>query len=289
MNNNNQSRQPNLFQYHTKNLQFLSTALLKNAEAARIAISKEDEDGVQTFVRLQHFLLGAWAEVRLCKLLAEEQTLSSSDIEQVNNKQSQFEKWNTVVELAYRSKYNRPTGVIDENTIPYTAALQYKEIIEVIKNELKDIIEIRNKMAHGQWKFLLNGESTAIEPEKMQKFQRENLQSLLFKKRLITCLVDAIHDIVISPATFDRDFDKHFKGIVNAKRDLKNRPYRKYKQTLIDSYNKGITTRREKKQIFEQELRTRIHNEYLENRLAMTESPRGLINKIKFMVSLLRK
>ncbi|HIB9634549.1 TPA: hypothetical protein ACWZTX_003558, partial [Escherichia coli] len=81
---------------------------------------------------------------------------------------------------------------------------------DVLSNELRILIEIRNKLAHGQWIYPFNNEGNTVDPDKYKLINKENLQSLQFKYSLAQHLVDAVHDLVVSPTTFERDFESHF-------------------------------------------------------------------------------
>ncbi len=49
---------------------------------------------------------------------------------------------------------------------------------------LRILIEIRNKLAHGQWIYPFNNEGNTVDPDKFKLIDKENLQSLQFKYSL---------------------------------------------------------------------------------------------------------
>ena len=109
----------------------------------------------------------------------------------------------------------------------------------MLKDELQPIIELRNKLAHGQWIYLLNSEGNDIAQTQMNKLRVENLLSLQFKRNLITYLSSVIHDLVVSKPTFERDFDNHFRAIIETKRNLLHRNYDDYVEKMRQKYQKG--------------------------------------------------
>ncbi len=277
-----------LFKYHSSNLRFLETALENNATSARTAIRTQNKDATKTFVRVHHLLLGAWAEVRLCKLLNEHQSFNTSELGKIENSQSQLDKWNKVVELAFRRRYNVKKAILSEDSLEPTTYHRYQVINGVINNELKDIIELRNRIAHGQWAFLLNSEATKVEADKMEKVRRENLQSLIFKKSMINFLANLIHDLVVSPATFERDFDKHYKGVRRFQKNIANKPYADYESKLIASYQNGKQKQLDKLEELKQQIRTdleielrpQIRDEVIAE-IQSNQKPRSFLNKLK--------
>ena len=277
-----------LYKYHSSNLRFLETALENNAASARTAIRTKNQDATKTFVRVHHLLLGAWAEVRLSKLLNENQSFNSSEMSKIDNCQSQLDKWNKVVELAFRRRYNVKKAPLSEDSLEPTTYHRYQVINGVINNELKDIIELRNRIAHGQWEFLLNSEATKIEADKMEKVRRENLQSLIFKKSIINYLANLIHDLVVSPITFERDFDKHYKGVRRFQKNIADKPYADYEHKLIASYQKGKQKQQAKLQELKEniradlviELRSQIREEVIAE-MQSSQKPKSFLHKLK--------
>jgi hypothetical protein len=52
---------------------------------------------------------------------------------------------------------------------------------EMLAKDLSSIIELRNKLAHGQWVYPLNNDSNDVAQEQMDALRVENLLSLQFK------------------------------------------------------------------------------------------------------------
>jgi uncharacterized protein with von Willebrand factor type A (vWA) domain len=111
----------------------------------------------------------------------------------------------------------------------------------MLTNDLRPIVQLRNKLAHGQWVYPLNDAGKDIAQAQMDALRVENLLSLQFKKSLISALSDAIHDLVVSRPTFERDFDRHFRVIVETRRNLQTREYSSYAKVLRDKYKRGKT------------------------------------------------
>jgi hypothetical protein len=73
----------------------------------------------------------------------------------------------------------------------------------------------------------------------MRAVRRENSLTLKLKQNLLSHLVDVIHDIVVSPPTFDRDFDDHFRGLEAGRIDLRRADYKAYERQMKDRYIRG--------------------------------------------------
>jgi len=233
-----------IYKYHVANLRSLEIALQNTSLSARKSISEENNPATASFVRLFAFLIGAWTENRLKKLLFEDTGFGGQDRERVLNQGTQLEQWTKAVELAFRKHYKVPKAPLSEATLTFTSNARYLSLIGLLDKDLRLIIEVRNKLAHGQWIYPFNSNGDGIEQEKYKLLNLENLPSLQYKFSLISNLADIVQDLVVSVPTFERDFDIHFKQISNTKNNLKNRKYENYEKMLIDKRKRGIQKRK---------------------------------------------
>lgn len=225
-----------LYKQHVANLRELEAALINTSRIARAAIASRDpQQSLRTLLRMYAFLIGAWAETRLCKLLHEEFGFDSSERAIVQDKATQLEQWQQVIDLAFRKHFGIKKAKLDERTLGVDYAARREALQGVLKNELRIIIEIRNKLAHGQWIYPLNNAGTAVDPEKFRLINQENLQSLQFKYALLEHLANAVHDLVVSPGAFKRDFESHYKKLLQVRTNLATKKYEKYESMLIES------------------------------------------------------
>jgi hypothetical protein len=229
-----------LYSQHVANLRELHAALGNVARLARAAIASNDpERSLRTLLRLYSFLLGAWAECRLRKLLHEEFGFSDTERQAVLAQGTQLEQWEASVDAAIRKHYKLPQAVLDARTLGVAPSARRDALLDVLRNELRIVIEIRNKLAHGQWIYPFNSEGTSVEQDKYKLINKENLLSLEFKLAMLQHLADAVHDLVVSPRTFERDFDGHLKKLFQVQTNLKKRDYAKYAQSLVSSRQKA--------------------------------------------------
>lgn len=233
-----------IYQFHVANLRSIKIALNNTALSARQAIAEENQRAIASFVRLYALLMGAWAETRLKKLLYERNGFTEDERTRVLTQTSQLEQWQKLVEVAFRKHYGIPHAELTSANLPFTAHARYASLVNILDNNLRVVIEVRNKLAHGQWIYPLNNEGNDVETNKYTLLNKENLPSLQYKESLITGLADIVHDLVVSLPTFERDFDANYSKITNTKNNLTNRKYGKYVATLIDKRKRGIAKRK---------------------------------------------
>lgn len=234
-----------IYLHHVENLRELERAIGQTARLAKAEIARGDpQQSLRSLLRLYSFLLGAWAECRLRKLLHEQFGFNNEEREHVLGADTQLEQWQRTVDIAFRKHHNVPQAELTSRVLGVSHAARRSALHSILSGELRIIIEIRNKLAHGQWVYPFNNAGTAVEPDKYKLINKENLQSLQFKYALLRHLADAIHDLVVSPATFQRDFDKHFKHLEQVQVNLRVKRYENYKRSLVASRYKHRSTKK---------------------------------------------
>ena len=234
-----------IYKYHVENLREIELTISHISRLARNTISSRDpENSLLSLLRLYSFLIGAWAETRLKKLLNEERGFIEVDRNEILTAATQIAQWKLTIEKAFRNHYGITNAKLNNISLGETTAARFEILNKVIDEDLKILIEIRNKLAHGQWIYPFNSEGTAIEQDKYRLINQENLQSLQFKYSLIKHLADTVHDLVVSKVTFERDFDLHFKQLNQVKINLARKHYSDYENMLI---TKRIDSRRKAK------------------------------------------
>lgn len=226
-----------LYEFHVKNLRAVTDGLDHVERAARAEIARGRNEAGQTFVRIYALLLGAWSECRLYKALHERDAFGPTDRSKIMSDESAFSRWVKTVETAFVKRY---PGVR-----PRTAELRLKEINETLTSELKPIIELRNKMAHGQWIVPLNRKLDNVDQDQADALRNENLLSLKFKRAMVEALCACIHDLAVSTAAFEKNFDRHFMVLSQARTNLATRSYDSWRKQLQEKFQRGLAARTE--------------------------------------------
>jgi hypothetical protein len=228
-----------LYQFHTHNLQAIDQGLKTTLEAARDAIAQSRDRILPTYVRLYAFLMGAWTECRLLKLLFEPNAFSGPDRSRVLQRNA-LERWTEVVETAFRRHYSIPTATLGPPALPATAHTRMTLLRVVLEKDLRSVITLRNKLAHGQWVYPLNEALDDIAQEQMDALRTETILSLKQKAALVNYVCDAIHDLVVSRPTFDRDFDDHFRCIEQVRINIARKSYAGWADQIRLRYQRGV-------------------------------------------------
>ena len=207
--------------YHQENFDAIDSAIKEIDSMLSKTISKNEESLIQPLKRIYGILIGIWAECRLNKLLYEKFGFNDIHRKNIRSGDNIFEQWQISVEIAFCVNY-KPEDIFQ---LPFSARTKLDEILKMLEEDLKPIIEIRNKLAHGQWVYPFNDECTDVEDKKYNDLRNENLLTLKWKKKLISRIAVIINNLVISKKDFESDFDNNYKGFEDIKKKLK-----KYKE-----------------------------------------------------------
>lgn len=231
-----------LYRVHVENLRSIGAGLEDVYAAAKTAIARGHEDRVQSHQRLYAFLLGAWSECRLLKLIFEPRVFTDAERADIL-KGKALDRWHIVLEAAYRRHYLIPTAPLEPPALNQADYCRLTALRSVLDADLGVIISLRNRLAHGQWVHVLNSSLSAISSDLMNQLQRDNLLTLKFKASMVESLCACVHDVVVSRPTFERDFDVHFRNIEQLRTNVRTRDYAGWTGLLRKNYSNGQAKR----------------------------------------------
>lgn len=116
--------------------------------------------------------------------------------------------------------------------------------MDLIVNDLSLSITLRNRIAHGQWRVALTSNLKSVSTILTQQIANENIVTLQLKKKILLGLALIINDLSVSPTTFERDFNKHYRLVDENRINLHNRNYSNYRTNMILKYQRGLVKRR---------------------------------------------
>jgi hypothetical protein len=240
-----------------ENVTALESAIEQLQKDLRLSISKEQKNNEYSYTKLLSYLVVCWCEARVIKLIYEPEhtftnrngtftkrkSFTQQEIEQIIDSSTLKDKWITALQIGISKAYGIILDGNFSNNLPFTLRARYLVIIELIENDLLPSIELRNRIAHGQWKQAFTNDLSSFSQPHTTALRRENIVSLQLNYGIFKHLAQLIHDLASSPATFERDFDSNYKIIEQNKLNLNSRNYENYCEKLIAKYNRGQVRR----------------------------------------------
>jgi hypothetical protein len=231
-----------LYRYHSENLRAVDQGLEDVLSSGRAVIARGREAAVPTYVRLFAFLMGAWSECRLLKLLYEPNAFTIEE-RAVILRCTALARWHKLVEVAFRKHYRIPSARLRPPALPVSAHARLSFMLDLFDRDLQSVIVLRNKLAHGQWVYPLTDSLDGIAQAQMDALRVENLLSLKQKRSLLDAVCATVHDLAVSKTTFERDSDRHFRLVEQTRINIERKAYEKWVQQLRRNYTQGQTKR----------------------------------------------
>lgn len=211
---------PNLYEAASKNHREVEKALTQLERAIKRCIRDNDSAAVTSLTPAQLLLVSIKAESRMIKILHQPGGFTAGEREQVLAEDQAIERWRSMIEVAFRKHFkikprNRLEDGLDHDSLAKRATLH-----GLIDDELKLVISLRNKLAHGQWVYPFNSAWTAVEGAALSDLKSETCLSIQHRDNLVTQLGNAVTQLVDSTTAFEKSFDGYFDRIRDNRRHL---------------------------------------------------------------------
>lgn len=229
-----------LQKYHRNNFDQVNSAVKQIERATRSAVGRNDEPAVKHFTNVLMMMVAVKAEARLNQVLYVPDGLKEVQRRQILAESSLYDKWRATVDLAYRVKFSIPVNASIVDKLLHSDRARYETIVSFLADELQELIQSRNKLAHAQWMFPLNKEFTEVSPDLMRFMKTENCVTLFLRNEALDAMGNIISDLIQSQKLFQSRFDEHYKRVQKVQRKLAVVDYEKYKANLRRKHLHGL-------------------------------------------------
>lgn len=209
---------------HIANRQQLEKAITQINIVLNNAIKLNNTIKEYTATRLLVFLWMSWAETSLNALICKQPHVTEEIRTKVLNARKEIDRWHILIDEIFKKHYlsKRQTSITRHN-IGHSGYGRYQTIKAIVEKEINVFIEIRNRLAHGQWKIALNTESTDKSQDITTKIWTLSKKEILYLKSTLLNLNKILNDLICSKVTFERDFDTYIFRIDKAKYDFEGK------------------------------------------------------------------
>jgi len=133
---------------------------------------------------------------------------------------SETEKWLALIDYFFKDKYfgnqNRELNLLNLGDTNYH---RYETLRRIITEDLRPFVELRNRLAHGQWAVAFNYVGSEKNQELTTHIWKLSKKDTMLLKAFVTNLPPLFKALVTSKKTFERDYDKYINRIMKAKND----------------------------------------------------------------------
>lgn len=218
------------FRKHSENLRAICAGLTQAERTHKAAIRRGDAAATDFSARMHQLMVGLLAEAHLRKIVNDPGGFNSKEQQLLTQERSQIDQWLRTVEFAFRRHYHVPLHLeIDEATTALGVPDQYDSIRNLLKDDLEPIVQDRNKLAHAQWRWLLNNKETDFTGRSKPPL---NYLSLKRRGAIISALAELIHTLVVSEPTFHRDYVALYDSISQTRAQIDGADYPQFESFL---------------------------------------------------------
>jgi len=175
-----------------ENVRTLESAIEQIQRDLRLSISRQQETNIYSYTKLLSYLIVCWSEARIMKLIYEPEvtytnkvgtftkrkSFTQSEIENIYSSSTLKDKWLKAVQIAISKHHNVPINSNFPSSLPFTSRSRYLEIEDLISNKLLNSIELRNRIAHGQWKQAFTNDLRSFSQSHTTALRTENIVTL---------------------------------------------------------------------------------------------------------------
>ncbi len=238
---NNSANYSPLYKQQCQNVKLIESAYRSIEGKVKYAIKTENKDDEIVFTRLLSNTTVIWMEASILKICYDNNSFTEEDILQIRDSQSLEQRIIGLINMAVCKRYNIPftRKQLDEELM-YTQRARYKGLIQLIQEDFTESINIRNKIAHGQWKYAYSSGTNALDQILTAKINSENIVGIQLKRNLFKNLMELIQNIAVDFVKYDSTFDVMYEKIEGFKHNKEGRNYKEYRTKLIENYKKGM-------------------------------------------------
>ncbi|MEH6992825.1 hypothetical protein V7075_08935 [Neobacillus drentensis] len=235
-----------LYKQQCQNVKLIESAYDSIEKKVKEAIKTEDKNEEVVFTRLLSNITVIWMEASILKICYDNNYFTEEDILKIRESQSLEQRITSLINMAVCKRHNIPfTRKQLDTELKYTERARYKGLIQLIQEDFTESINIRNKIAHGQWKFAYSNGSNALDEIVTAKINSENIVGIQLKRNLFKNLMELIQHIAVDFDKYDSTFDVMYEKIEGYKHNKEGRNYKEYKNKLIESYKRGMVRKKE--------------------------------------------
>ena len=217
---------------HKANYRSVSSALKQVERAVTDAIRRGDSPATKALTLTQMLLVAVKAEARLQRLMHTPGWLTDDQRDYISKAKTRLEMWERLIETGFRQRYGKKKRTIPVgDQLDHDAAARYRTLMDILDQDLRGIIELRNKLAHGQWVYGLT-EAGQISTELTKLLKKTNTLELRFRDSIAEDMASAVANLLNPGVSFDRSFNAIYRKIKSSHDHLLTDNFDEYVRSL---------------------------------------------------------
>lgn len=222
------------------NYRQVNSAVKQIERALRNSVARNDSVAEGHFRNVLMMMVAIKAEARLHQILYVPDGFTEAQRRAIISKQSLFDRWTSAVDSAYRARFSIPQGIAIHDRLMHSDLARFQTLHNFLSTELKDLIHLRNKFAHGQWIYPLDAGMNEVATHLKTFSSRETSQTLTLRNEAIDAIGNIVSDLIQSQQLFRSRFDSHYARVQKVDRSLKAANYATWSKRLRERHLRGL-------------------------------------------------
>jgi len=173
------------------------------------------------YSKIQLILWMSQLEVEFNLLISENKHFTKDFMTEVDIENlSIVDKWDSLNNYFFKAQYfKHQERELNELNLGLTNFSRYIAIHNFIQNNLKAFVEMRNKLAHGQWAVSFNWSGNDKNQQLTTNIWKLSKKEIMLIKSISKNLPPLMKLLITSKKTFERDVDRHMHRLLKAQND----------------------------------------------------------------------
>jgi len=194
---------------HAKNRKKIKQAITQLNRSLNQAIKENKVELQEANIRVIIILYSSFLEASLGYIVHfYGAQISVTNKNNTLSRSSELDKWNYLIDLLFRKRYlNGKSKSFNLINLGHTNFHRYEYIKNLLNNEIQTIIEIRNKLAHGQWAVAFTSDGDATNQDTTTRIWTLSKKDVLATKNIVTNYIRLVEKLIASDSSFKETFD----------------------------------------------------------------------------------
>lgn len=199
---------------HTKNRRKVQIAISHLTRALNTAIRRHEQDSIYVHARCLIILWVALYENSMDCVLHSANKITFQERRDIIALPSLNLQWIRLLEICFTKYYQRPsTSGLSKLSLGATNFLRYTEVRKILETDVAGVIEIRNRLAHGEWHIALNSDGTDKRQDLTTQIWKLGKKDVMYCEVLFKNIIELLNDLACSSNIFEKHFDKAMRII----------------------------------------------------------------------------
>lgn len=121
---------------------------------------------------------------------------------------AETEKWLNLNDFLFKERYlNNQKRKLTKTSLGDTACYRYETLNKIVENDISPFINLRNRIAHGQWSVAFNSLGMAKNQQLTQRAWTLSKKDLMIFKILLENFPLLLRNLMSSKNTFEKNYD----------------------------------------------------------------------------------